>query len=299
MTEAAAFRPRAFAWILAARPGTLSLSLSPVAAGAAIAWAETHRLRWPAVLVAGLAAALIQIGTNLHNDAADFRRGGDGPARLGPARATASGLLSAEDVSRGALVCFAVAAAAGFYLAAVGGWPILLIGLVSIACGLAYSSGPCPIAYTPFGELFVLAFFGLAAVGGVGWLACGRIGLASLVAGAALGLFAAAVLLVNNHRDRVEDARVGRHTLAIAIGPEASRWLYASLMLSPFALLVPLARLLPDANVAPALLSLPLALLAVVRFFREPAGPGLNAQLGLTAHVQLAFALLICIGAVA
>jgi 1,4-dihydroxy-2-naphthoate octaprenyltransferase len=102
------------------------------------------------------------------------------------------------------------------------GWPILVGGAVSILCGWLYSSGPRPIAATPFGELFVLVFFGFFAVGGAYWLAIGRLDAVALVAGAALGLFAAAVLLVNNHRDRVEDVCKGRRTLAIVLGPRAT-----------------------------------------------------------------------------
>ena len=285
-------------WIMALRPRTLSLSIAPVAVGAAIAWADAGRLRWSAVLVAALAAALIQIGTNLYNDAADHRRGADGPARVGPARVTAQGLLGAAEVSRAAFLCFTGAAAAGTYLAAVGGWPILALGLVSIACGLAYSGGPRPIAYTPFGEAFALVFFGIAAVGGTYWLAAGAIGPAPIVAGLAVGLFAAAVLLVNNHRDRQEDARVGRRTLAIAIGGTATHWLYATLMLLPFVLVFPLARLLTDVHVGIALIAAPLALIMVVRFVREPPGSGFNDILAQTAQTQSVYALLLCLGAV-
>jgi 1,4-dihydroxy-2-naphthoate octaprenyltransferase len=285
------------AWILATRTRTLSLSIAPVAVGASIAWADTERLRWSPVVVAALAAALIQIGTNLYNDAADHRRGADGPARVGPLRVTAQGLLGVTEVGRAAFLCFAGAAAAGTYLAAVGGWPILALGLVSIACGLAYSGGPRPIAYTPFGEAFALTFFGIAAVGGTYWLAAGAIGPAPVVAGVAVGLFAAAVLLVNNHRDRQEDARVGRRTLAIAIGGKSTHWLYATLMLLPFVLVFPLAWLLTDVHVWIALIAAPLALVMTVRFVREPPGPGFNDILAQTAQTQTVYVVLLCLGA--
>jgi 1,4-dihydroxy-2-naphthoate polyprenyltransferase len=276
----------------------LSLSLTPVAVGAAIAWAEAARPRWLPVVVAAAAACLIQAATNLYNDAADFRRGGDTSARVGPKRVTAAGLVSAAEVSRAALLCFLGAAAMGAYLAWVGGWPILVLGLAAIASGWAYSGGPAPISYSALGELFVLVFFGLAAVGGTYWLAASAVSLAALVAGGALGGFAAAVLLVNNHRDRDEDARVGRRTLAIALGVEATKWLYAALMLAPFVLLAPLSRLLPGSHVAAALICAPFALLVVARLFREPSGAGLNTTLAQTAQVQIGFALLLCLGIV-
>jgi len=282
-------------WIMAARPRTLSLSLTPVAVGASLAFAGYGELRWPAVVVAALAAALIQIGTNLHNDAADSVRGGDGPGRIGPRRVTAAGLVSAKAVERAALLCFAGAAVAGLYLVGVGGWPILLLGLLSILSGWAYTGGPLPIAYTPLGEIFVLAFFGLGGVCGTFWLAAGRLDAAAGIGGLCLGLFAAAVLLVNNYRDAAEDRKAGRHTLAMALGRRGSGALYAGLMLGPFALLAALAPL-AGAHVWLALAAAPLAGGVIWRFWREPVGEKFNAILAQTAQVQAVFALLLCLG---
>ena len=140
-------------WLMAARPRTLSLSITPVAVGTALAWAVARHVHWPAVLAALVGSMCIQIGTNLHNDAVDSERGGDGPDRVGPPRVTALGLLDAASVKRGAAVCFGTAALMGLYLIAVGGWPILLLGVLSILAGWAYTGGPLPIAYTPLGEL--------------------------------------------------------------------------------------------------------------------------------------------------
>ncbi len=289
-------------WLLACRPRTLTLSLAPVAVGAALAFSEHGGLRWSAVVVALLASALIQIGTNLHNDAADSLRGADGPERIGPKRVTAAGLLAAASVERGAAACFAGAALGGLYLVFLGGWPILTLGLLSILCGWLYSSGPRPISATPFGEIFVIAFFGLGATCGTYWLAVERPGhaafLAPIVAGLALGLFAAAVLLFNNHRDRVEDARNGRRTLAILLGPQGSAALYAALMLVPFSLLLPLDALLPSQYTLVALAAAPLSLWLIRGFFHEPPGPGFNLILAQTAQCQALFALLLCLGAV-
>src|SRR5208283_4599256 len=127
------------------------------------------------------------------------------------------------------------------------------------------------------------AFFGVAGVAGTYWLACGAIGPAPIVAGLALGLFAAAVLLVNNHRDRVEDARNGRRTLAILLGPQGSAALYAALMLAPFSLLLPLDALLPSQYTLVALAAAPLSLWLIRGFFHEPPGPGFNLILAQTA----------------
>jgi len=283
-------------WILAARPRTLSLSMAPVAVGAALAWAAEHKVAWPAAIVALIGSLLIQIATNLHNDAADARRGGDGDGRVGPLRATAAGLLNGDAVKRGAFLCFALAAVAGIYLVAVGGWPILLLGLASIASGWAYTGGPRPIAYSPLGEIFVIAFFGIGAVGGTFWLCTLHLSAAAFYGGLACGFFAAAVLLVNNHRDLETDARAGRLTLPMIIGLRATYWLYGVFMLLPFALLPLLARELPHGEVWPALLALAPVVPLIVRFAREPHGSGFNAILARTAQVQLLFALLLCGG---
>jgi len=239
---------------------------------------------------------LIQIATNLHNDAADAERGGDGEGRVGPLRATAAGLLSGDAVKRGALLCFALAALAGIYLVTVGGWPILLLGLASFASGWAYTGGPRPIAYSPLGEVFVIAFFGIGAVGGTYWLCTLHFSAAALAGGLACGFFAAAVLLVNNQRDLETDARAGRLTLPMATGARATHWLYGAFMLLPFALLPLLARELPRGQVWLALIAIVPALALIARFAREPRGPGFNAILVRTAQVQLLFALLLCGG---
>ncbi len=283
-------------WILAARPRTLTLSVAPVAVGATLAWVAEHKIAWPAVLSAFVSSMLIQLATNLHNDASDAERGGDDERRVGPLRATAAGLLSGEAVKRGAFICFALSAAAGLYLVAVGGWPILVLGLASIASGWAYTGGPRPIAYSPLGEVFVIAFFGLGAVGGTYWLCTLNLSAAALEGGLACGFFAAAVLLVNNHRDLESDARAGRFTLPMAVGAKATHWLYGAFMLLPFLLLPLIAGELPHGEVGSALIALPTALSMIARFAREPRGAGFNAILARTVQVQLLFALLLCGG---
>ena len=286
------------AWIMAARPRTLSLSITPVVVGTALAYATERRLHWPAMLAALTASMLIQIATNLHNDAADFQRGGDGPDRIGPPRATASGLLAGSTVNRAAYACFALAALIGCYLIWVGGWPIFLLGVLSILSGWAYTGGPFPIAYTPLGELFVVVFFGLGAVGGTYWLSTGTFAPAPIATGLALGCLTGAVLLVNNHRDAEADARVGRRTLAIAAGPHATSWIYAALMLLPFVLLPAIAQTLSRGHVWPALIPLPLAAVVIYRFAHQPRGPGFNRILAQTVQIQALFSALLSLGLV-
>lgn len=282
---------RSTAWWLAIRPKTLSLAATPVLLGNCLAWPEPGGLRWEVTAATLLAALSIQIGTNLHNDVADYQRGADAEDRLGPPRATAQGWLDARQVKRGADLFFAAALLAGSYLAAVGGWPIVLLGLASIAAGYAYTGGPKPIAYGLSGELFVFLFFGLFAVGGSYFLQTGQWSAESLAAGAALGALAAAVLLVNNYRDLDSDRRAGKLTLCHHLGRPAARLLYAALLLVPF--LLPLWR---PGQLWPVLLSLPGAILLIQRLRREPPGPGLNQVLADTARLQLGYGLLLGLG---
>jgi 1,4-dihydroxy-2-naphthoate octaprenyltransferase len=184
----------------------------------------------------------------------------------------------------------------GLYLVAVGGWPILLLGALSIVSGWAYTGGPLPIAYTPLGELFVIVFFGVGAVGGTYWLCTTDLGAAALAAGLALGLLTGAVLLVNNFRDVAADARVGRRTLAIVAGPRHTAWIFAGLMLLPYTLLPLIGWALPHGHVWPALVALPPTLALIYRFTREPPGRGFNRILVWTVQIQFLFSLLLAAG---
>ena len=279
------------AWFLACRPKTLSVSLSPVLVGTAVAWHDTHAVLWLPLLAAALGAALIQIGTNLFNDVGDFLRGTDTPGRLGPRRATAEGWLTPGMVKAGAWLSFAMAFGCGIYLVWHGGWPIVAIGLASLAAGWAYTGGPKPIAYGPLGEAFVFVFFGLVAVGGSYYLQTLTITPLVLIAATLVGIHAAAVITVNNYRDHDGDKANGKNTLAVRLGRPATRHVYTAEMLSPYALLPLLANLGWPA--ALPLLSLPLALKLIGRFHREAPGPVFNNILAATAGLQLMFALLL------
>lgn len=274
-------------WWLAVRPKTLSLSATPVLVGSALALAELGSLDWLTATLTLLAALLIQAGTNLYNDAADHERGTDGADRLGPARATAQGWLSAAQVKRGAALAFAGAFLLGIYLAYVGGWPIVALGLLSIAAGYAYTGGPSPIAYSPSGELFVFLFFGVAAVAGSHYLQTHSLSLTALGAGAGLGSLAAAVLLVNNYRDLDSDRRAGKFTLCHRLERQGSRRFYGLLMLAPFLLIA------ADPGLWPILLALPASLWLIRRLYRTYPGPDLNRLLAATAGLQLLFGVLL------
>ncbi len=279
-------------WWLAARPRTLPLAATPVLVGTALAWAEGAPRSWPVAGAALVAAMLIQAGTNLHNDAADFERGADRAGRLGPTRITAAGLATPAQVRAAAMIAFALAFLLGIFLAVAGGWPIVAIGLASLAAGWAYSGGPRPISYTPFGEAFVLVFFGLVAVGGSHFLQSGTLTPAAVAAGLAVGAPAAAVLMANNLRDLAADIAAGRRTLAAVIGPAASRRAHALLVLAPYALL-PFFAAAPWAWLA--LLALPNSAV-VTRRAQRAEGAELNGVLADTARAQFLFGLFFAIG---
>lgn len=272
-------------WLLGIRPRTLTMAAVPVIVGAVLAWAAGVHPDWVTFAATLGCAVLIQIGTNLFNDARDGERGADGPDRIGPVRITGAGLANPKQVRRAATTCFGVALALGIYLVVVGGVPILLIGLASLVSGYAYSSGPRPLSHGPFGELYVIVFFGLIAVAGSYYLQSGQLPDTPVaLTGVAVGCFAAAVLVVNNLRDAVADRAAGRKTLAIRLGERPARRLYGVLLLLPFPMLAGAWGL---QTLGLVWIGLPVCLWLAVQFVRMPVGPVMNAQLGRTALVQV------------
>jgi len=281
----------------AIRPRTLPLSVSPVLAGATVGWAESGTARPLVTIVAMLSALAIQIGTNLHNDAADTLNETDTAGREGPPRVTERGWMTPGQVMLSAHVAFGLAVLGGIWLVWLGGWPILAIGVASVLAGYAYSAGPWPLSRNPFGEVAVVLFFGLIAVGGVAYLHTGTLSVAAALMGLVVGLPAAAVLMVNNSRDRESDARAGRRTLAICVGPTWSARVYAGLLWATLAGVVALAVADPVLRgAAPAVLVLPMAL-SLIRAFRAAEGArAFNAVLGRTAQFQMLMVVVTCAG---
>jgi 1,4-dihydroxy-2-naphthoate octaprenyltransferase len=280
-------------WWAAIRPATLWAGAVPVFVGTALAFAHGFRAWLPAA-AALVGALLIQVGSNLVNDYADFNKGADTADRLGPARATAKGWLTARQVMAGAAVSLALAGAVGVYLTWVGGWPILALGLASIVAAVAYTAGPWPLGYLGLGDVFVLIFFGFGATAGTYWVQTGALGVQSLWAGAAVGALATAILVVNNLRDRVGDARAHKRTVVVRFGPTFARWQYTALVSAAYLICLGLA---PSAGwgwLLP-LASLPLAVKAV-RALWTTDGAALNPWLGATARLELVYGLLLSVG---
>ena len=285
-------RPMAFGlWWTAIRPRTLSLSATPVLVGSVLAWAEGAAIAWPPFVVALVCALLIQAGTNLFNDVGDALRGNDGPDRLGPLRITAAGLSTPARVRGAARAAFLAAFAGGIYLMRVGGWPIVTIGLASLATGWAYSGGSRPLSHGAWGEALVTLFFGVVAVAGSHYLQSSEFAASALLCGLALGTHAAAVLLVNNVRDLDADRRAGRRTLAAVIGPAAARRLYGIFLLAPFALLTAGFGV---RTLGPVWFALPVCLVLALRFRALAPGAQMNALLAHTAQAQLVLGALLC-----
>jgi 1,4-dihydroxy-2-naphthoate octaprenyltransferase len=284
-------------WLLAARPRTLPAAVAPVVVGSALAYAHGG-FDLGAALLALLGSICIQVGTNLFNDYADFRKGADTHERIGPARATQRGWLTPKSVLAGAVTVFALAMLFGVGLVWRGGFPIVWIGLASIACGFLYTGGPFPLAYLGIADLFVFVFFGLVAVGGTFYVQTLRLVPQALYAGAALGALCTAVLVVNNLRDRHTDAGAGKRTLAVRFGARFVRGEYVFLIAMAYTMpvigvlthSVPLGWLLVYASV-------PLAV-ARTRAVLRTDGPALNAYLGKTAQLMLVYGLLLAVGAV-
>jgi 1,4-dihydroxy-2-naphthoate octaprenyltransferase len=283
-------------WLMAARPRTLPAAIAPVIVGTALAgYAHIfHPLRFVAALIG---AVFIQVGTNLSNDYSDARRGADTEDRLGPVRVTAGGLVPPKQVLVATYVSFGVAVLAGVYLITVAGWQLLLVGAASILAGVLYTGGPRPYGYEGLGELFVFLFFGIVAVVGSYFVQVKHLNWEAFALAVPVGLLASAILVVNNFRDVDTDHRAGKRTLAVRLGRERTRGLYAGMVYLAF-LTAPVTWLFDSLKpwVLLSWLTLPLAA-RVVRVVRNRTdGAALNQALAQTGMLQLAFCLLLTAG---
>jgi 1,4-dihydroxy-2-naphthoate octaprenyltransferase len=283
------------AWVLAARVPTLTAALSPVLVGTAAAAGEGIWHPLPA-FAALCGAVAIQIGTNYSNDALDFLHGADTVRRRGPTRVTASGLLSPRQVLIGSYACFGVAALAGAYLVALRGWPLLMVGVLSIGAGIAYTANPFRLGYRGLGDLFVFVFFGVVAVVGSDYVQTARVRPEAVLASIPVGLLATAILVANNLRDIETDRAAGKRTLAVRIGVPGTRAQYAACLLG--ALLTPgimrAAGLIGPWFWLPWLTA-PLVGRLVADVFARTDGPSLVVVLKRTARVLLIFGALFAV----
>jgi 1,4-dihydroxy-2-naphthoate polyprenyltransferase len=285
---------------MAARVRTLPAAIAPVLVGTALACQLDDVFRPGSFIFALLGSIFIQIGTNLSNDYSDARRGADAEDRLGPVRVTAGGLVPPKQVLVATYVTFGLAALCGVYLIATSGIELLFVGVASIAAGVLYTGGPRPYGYAGLGEIFVFLFFGIVAVAGSTFAQLERWPWQAFVLAVPVGLLAAAILVVNNVRDIESDKRAGKRTLAVKLGRERTRLMYAAMIYGAY-VVAPIPWL--AGSLSPWLLvpwvTLPLAF-KLVQTVREHAdGPTLNEMLAKTGLLQLVFCLLLSAGILA
>jgi 1,4-dihydroxy-2-naphthoate octaprenyltransferase len=283
------------AWVLAARPPTLSAAVVPVLVGTACAVGEVGFRVGPGLGALG-GAILLQIAANFANDVFDYEKGADTAERLGPVRAVQAGLLTPDAVRRGLYVVLALALLVGVYLTAVAGVVVVAIGLASMTAAVAYTGGPYPLGYHGLGDLFVMLFFGFVAVLGTTFVELGRVTPLALWSSVPVGALATAILVVNNLRDIATDRVAGKRTLAVRWGEGGARAEYAGLLLAAYA--VPVGLLLAGRatrTVLLPLLTLPLAVRLFRRVSRE-RGRALNPLLGGTAKLLLLYGVLFAVG---
>ena len=300
---------RSRAWLLAARPQTLPAAFAPVLVGVGLA-IDTGVFAPGPALAALVGAALIQIGTNFANDYYDAQAGVDTDDRAGFTRVTQAGLLPPETVKMGAYATFALAILVGTYLVYVGGFPILVVGLLSVASGLAYAGGPYPLGSYGLGDLFVFVFFGVVAVTGTYYVQAaavlasplsmtvppGTISVTALVASLPIAALATAILVVNNVRDLETDRAAGKRTLAVLLGYRWSRAEFVALLALAYTVPTWLWSTGSDPLVLLPLVTIPYAVSVASTVMNETSGEALNPALERTGRLLAAFAILFALG---
>jgi 1,4-dihydroxy-2-naphthoate octaprenyltransferase len=281
---------------LAARPPTLPAAIVPVLVGSAVAWAR-EVFRWDSFFLAVGGALAIQVGANFANDASDAHRGADPGDRVGPVRMVATGVITARQMWTATWAAVVLAAVCGIGLAYIAGPLILVIGAVSILTMLGYVGGPYPYGYHGLGEVFVFCFFGLVATVGSRFAHDGQVEGVTWLMAVPVGLLAAAILVINNLRDVETDARAGKRTLAVILGPERTRRLYAGLVYGSLVVIaiLAIAQVIPPWT-ALTLVTVPIAH-RLVRLARTAADPrALIPALGGTALLHLGIGLILAFG---
>lgn len=279
------------AWILAFRPRTLTAAVIPVMVSSILAHGS-----WMVALFAFLVAISMQIGTNLINDAADYKRGADTEARLGFLRVTQAKLLSFNQVFAAGIAAFACGALFGVPLILQGGWEVGVVIILSIICGYIYTSGPFPLAYHGMGELFVFIFFGLVSTSTIYFINTQTVSLACLLAGIQIGLLAVVIIAINNLRDHQQDRQANKKTLAVRFGVTFGRIKISLCALLPFVLNLfwisstsLMAALLP-------LLTLPIAIKLVWQIWKIEPSREYNQLFIQAAALHFVFGTLLSIG---
>jgi len=282
-------------WLLASRPKTLPAAFAPVFVGSALA-IHHNSFKFLNALIALICSILIQVGTNFVNDLFDFLHGTDKKERLGPTRAVVSGLISPTEMKYAIVITFAFVFLLGLFLVYQTTLWILLIGILSIIAGIAYTAGPYPLAYHALGDLFVLIFFGFVGTVGTYYVQSFEANLVSFLISIPVGALITNILVVNNLRDIDEDKVNNKITLAVIIGRSATKIQYAiSILISFMILFIVYFYFIPKATVFLPLILLPFAYI-LIKMIYQKSGKELNKILGLTAVFSAIFSLLLAIG---
>lgn len=273
-------------WVAGARPRTLPAAIVPVAVGAGAAVGQGVDTAWWRAVAALIVALTLQVGVNYANDYSDGIRGTDGARRVGPVRLVGSGLAAPSSVKRAATLAFLLAGAVGAMLALVVGPELFVVGAASLLAGWTYTGGPRPYGYLGLGEVFVFIFFGLVATVGTTYVLLEQVDAVSLACSVTVGLWATALLVVNNLRDIPGDTEVGKNTLAVRLGDKRTRIVYV--VMQEAALLVAImVTILSGRAAAASVLSLPLVVSAIRSVAKGAGGADLIPVLGITGRVQL------------
>lgn len=276
----------------ASRPKTLIASVCPVGLGYAMAL--PFGISSLTFLITVLTAMFIQIGTNFANDYFDFKQGADTEERKGPRRVTQAGLVSLGQMKRNIFIVFGVVILFSLYLIYLGGWPILTLTLIAIACGIFYTATPFSIAYLGLGELFVLIFFGMVATGATFYLQTGAFAWGPCLMGLAPGMFSVALIAINNLRDIEEDSKAGKNTLAVRFGERFGRLEIITALL--LAHLIPLTQVIYHPYLALLLLPMGLLFFIVKPLYIYTDRRELNQTMGMIGQLFIVYTLILIFG---
>lgn len=284
------------AWLLAFRLKTLTAALVPVTVATSLVLALGDFYQYWVSGFALVSAFCIQVATNLLNDAIDFKKGADDDQRLGPQRVTQSGLLSDRQVYALAIIFLILATVLALPLVVRGGWPIVGLGVISLFLAYGYTGGPFPLAYLGLGDLFVILFFGLFAVGGTAYLHGLSYDTVYFVAGLQMGFLSTTLIAINNLRDSDTDKMVGKKTLAVRFGDSFVRWEIVSLLILTYLLSLYYVVKLQYLYTLLTFALLPFAVFLSGLIFSVQDKKHLNKALGFAALHQLLFAALLSLG---
>lgn len=282
-------------WLAGARPRTLVAAIVPVAVGTAAAVGYSGETQWWRAGAALMVALALQVGVNFANDYSDGIRGTDGADRIGPMRLVGSGSVAPALVKRAALSAFTAAGLLGSLLALVAGPELFVVGALCLAAAWTYTGGPRPYGYRGLGEVFVFVFFGPVATIGTSYVLTENIVAPAAGSSLAVGLWAAALLVINNLRDISSDRESGKTTLAVRLGDARTRRLFTAMQASAMLIAV-LITVATGRFAAAALAGLPFALHAVGSVRRGAQGWELVAVLAATGRVQLVAGLAMALG---